>query len=147
MITRRNFLGAVGGGVLLADGAWGAEEQPRLRFGVLSDIHIGGRTTAPERLKFALNWLAAQNVDAVLSPGDIAHSGLIREIEQFTAIWYSVFPKGRGRDGREVKLMLVSGNHDAAASWIKGTDEWRTANVLAHKDNFTRVWERLFHEK
>ena len=149
MITRRTFLGtaAACGGMMAARGLLAEEEKPRLRFGVLSDIHIGGRKTAPERLKFALNWLAAQHVDAVLSPGDIAHSGLIREIEQFASIWYSVFPQGRGRDGNEVKRMLVSGNHDAAASWVKGTDEWRTANVLAHKDNFVRVWERLFHEK
>ena len=149
MMTRRGFLGtaAACGGAVLSRGVFAGEESPRLRFGVLSDVHIGGRKAAPERLRFALRWLSTRHVDAVLFPGDLAHSGLIREIEQFAAIWYEVFPQGRGPDGREVKLLLVSGNHDAAASWVKGTDAWRTANVLAHKDNFVRVWERLFHEK
>lgn len=150
MVTRRFFLGssaAVGGGLLVPGGLFAAEERPRLRFGVLSDVHIGGRKAAPERLKFALTWLAARHVDAVLVTGDIAHSGLIKEVERFASIWYEVFPQGRGPDGEEVKLLLVSGNHDAAAGWIKGDDAWRTANVLAHKDNFPRVWERLFHEK
>ena len=124
-----------------------AKEKPNLRFGVLSDVHIGGRKAAPERLKFALDYLAAQNVDAVLVAGDLAHSGLISQVEQFASIWYGAFPGGRAADGHEVKLLLVSGNHDAAAGWVKGDDAWRTANVLSHKDNFTRVWERLFHEK
>ena len=150
MITRRAFAGgllAAGGIGIWPQGLFGEEHALRLRFGVISDVHIGGRKSSPERLRFALKWLAARHVDAVLSPGDIAHSGLIREIEQFASIWYEVFPGGRGPDGREVKLMIASGNHDAAASWIKGTDEWRTANVLAHRDNFAKVWERLFHEK
>jgi len=148
-ITRRGFLNSSVAvcGSLMAPRVWSADAKPNLRFGVLSDVHIGGRKAAPERLKLALAHLAAQRVDAVLIAGDIAHSGLIKEMERFAAIWYEAFPGGRAADGREVKLMIVSGNHDAAASWVKGDDAWRTANVLSHKDNFTRVWERLFHEK
>ena len=121
-ISRREFAG----GLLGAGGFWALkgladDGEPLLRFGVLSDIHIGGRKAAPVRLEFALKWLAARNVDAVLSPGDIAHSGLISEMERFASVWYRVFPGNRGPDGREVKLMISTGNHDAWARWVKGS--------------------------
>ena len=149
-ISRREFAG----GLLAAGGFWALpgchlsdEKTPHLRFGVISDIHIGGRKAAQKRLRFALRRLAAQNVDAVLSPGDITHSGLIREMEEFASIWNETFTNGRGPDGREVKLLIATGNHEAAATWVKGAPEWRAANVLSERDNFPRVWERLFHEK
>ena len=144
-IWRAGCLGAAA--VACPRGLFGAEDRRLLRFGVVSDVHIGGRKTAPQRLETALRWLAARDVDAVMFPGDVTHSGLIPEIERFAAIWYKVFPDGRGRDGRKVEIMISTGNHDAAASWVKGTDEWRSQNVLAHRDNFVRVWDRLFHEK
>ena len=147
-ISRREFAG----GLLGTGGFWALkgladDGEPLLRFGVLSDIHIGGRKAAPVRLEFALKWLAARNVDAVLSPGDIAHSGLISEMERFASVWYRVFPGNRGPDGREVKLMISTGNHDAWARWVKGSDSWRQANMMSEGDNFARTWERLFHEK
>jgi len=147
MTTRRGFLGlAACGGFLLPKDVFGALGKPIMTFGVISDVHIGGRTASPVRLETALRWLGAHKADAVLSPGDIAHSGLIKEMEGFAAIWYKVFPNGRRADGEPVKLMISTGNHDAAATWIKGTPAWREANVLAHGDNFSRVWERLFHD-
>lgn len=127
--------------------AFGADDGRLVRFGVVSDVHIGGRETAPQRLETALRWLKARDVDAVMFPGDIAHRGLISEVERFAAIWYQVFPEGRGRDGRKVEIMISTGNHDAGANWTRKTDEWRAQNVLAHGDNFVRVWDRLFHEK
>jgi len=148
--SRRSFLGASAaacGGILLPHDLFAAEPKPLLRFGVMSDIHIGGRKAAPERLKLALGYLAAQNVDAVLVAGDIAHSGLIPELERFASLWNAAFPGGRAADGRETKLLVATGNHDAAAGWVKGDDAWRTANVISHKDNFARTWERLFHEE
>lgn len=148
-LTRRAFLGAsaMTAGAWLMEGCRTFEQMPRLRFGVISDVHIGGRKAAPERLRFTLDWLARHNVDAVLSPGDVAHSGLISELEQFAAIWQEAFPGGRAADGRTVKFLMSTGNHEAAAVWVKGTDAWRAANVLAHGDNFPRTWERLFGEK
>jgi len=149
--TRREFIWGAGclGAAALAcpHGLLAADGKRLVRFGVVSDVHIGGRKNTSERLATALRWLAKQDVDAVMFPGDFTHSGLIPELERFAAIWYEVFPDGKGLSGRKVEILLSTGNHDAAASWIKGTDEWRTQNVLAHKDNFTRVWERLFHEK
>ena len=100
--------------------------KPLLRFGVVSDVHIGGCKTVSQRLETVLRWLAARDVDAVTFPGDVTHSGLISEFGRFAVIWYKVFPDGRGRDERKVEIMISTGNYDVAASWVKGTDEWRT---------------------
>jgi len=137
LYSRRGFLGgAVGCLGALAAPAVLAATVPRLRFGVLSDIHIGGRTEAPERLAFALRWLDAHGADAVLSPGDIAHHGYLAEIEKFAALWHAQFPNGRAKDGRKVKLMISTGNHDA----------WEGKGRLFDGDTTARTWKRLFNE-
>ena len=109
---------------------------PRLRFGVLSDIHIGGRKEAPVRLAFALRWLDAHGADAVLSPGDIAHNGFVWQIEKFAELWKAQFPNGRAKDGRKVELMISTGNHDA----------WEGKGRLFDGDTAARTWKRLFNE-
>lgn len=150
---RRSFLGgllsACGGALLPAD-AFGAE-APRLRLGVLSDIHIGADASSHQidtdkRFGAALRWLDAEHVDAVMVPGDIAHSGLVSEFVRFAKAWNAVFPKNRGSDGRPVEKLFVTGNHDLEAFWVKGTDEWRTKNVFNHGDNPRRIWRELFGE-
>lgn len=142
-ISRRAFLGsglATLGGVLVPREVW-ADEVPRLRFGVVTDIHIGGRKESPIRLESALRWLKAQNVDAVLSPGDIAHTGQIGQMERFAEIWYSVFPKTE----RKVELMISMGNHDAWEMGLaKQSEENKRKNWLFYQDNAARTWRRLF---
>ena len=69
----------------------------RLKFGVVSDIHIGGKPDAADQLEKVLRWFASENVDAVLCPGDIAHSGLIGELEKFAEVWHRVFPGNEER--------------------------------------------------
>lgn len=121
MVSRREFVGGA-----LAFGAFGAPRfavavggarsvPPRLRFGVVSDVHIGGKPDAEQQLEKALRWFRAKNVDAVLCPGDIAHSGLIDELEKFAAVWHKVFGGGCAADGRRVELMISMGNHDVDA--------------------------------
>lgn len=145
-LTRRGFIGTAA--AALGSAAWGADCAPLLKLGVISDVHIGGRREAPVRLKFTLEWLDAHGVEAVLCAGDVAHSGLVSQLEEFAAIWNGVFPNGRSRrDGREVAFMISTGNHEAAASWVKGKPEWRAKNVLSEGDNFERTWNRLFHLK
>ena len=61
-ITRRSFFGgtlAAFGGIVAAD-AFGAGENAgaRLRFGVMSDVHVGGKPDAVATLKKALRWFA-----------------------------------------------------------------------------------------
>lgn len=152
--SRRGFLGGICagfGGLLLPAGAFGAG-TPDLKLGVVSDVHVGADTGGhavdmDRRLEAALRWFDAQGVDAVMVPGDIAHSGLVRELTRFAKIWDAVFPGGRGADGRPVEKLFVTGNHDLDAWWVKGKPEWREANVFDYADNRRKIWEQLFHEE
>ena len=153
-ITRRSFFGgtlAAFGGIMAAD-AFGAGEGARahLRFGVMSDVHIGGKPDAVATLEKALRWFAAENVDAVLCPGDIAHSGLIDELEKFAAAWHRVFPDGKAADGHKVELMIATGNHDVDAwggRWKNFSEEQLRAHCFNYKDNPEKTWQRLFGQK
>ena len=161
-ISRRGFVGgalafgAVGGGrgatALPGDctGRARSPNAPNLRFGVMSDVHIGGKPDAVETLEKALRWFAAENVDAVLCPGDIAHSGLIDEMEKFAAAWYRVFPDGKAADGHKVELMIATGNHDVDAwggRWKNFSEEQLRAHCFNYKDNPEKTWQRLFGQK
>jgi hypothetical protein len=151
-ISRRGFVG--GAFALGACGACGIARAadgaaPRLRFGVMSDVHIGGKSDAVETLEKTLRWFAAENVDAVLCAGDVAHSGLIGELEKFAAAWYRVFPEGRAADGHKVELMISTGNHDVDAwggRWSKFTEEEMLAMRFNYKDNAEKTWRCLFNQ-
>ena len=146
-VTRRGFVGGA-----LAFGALGVHGKaaPDLRFGVVSDIHIGGKPDAEQQLEKALRWLRSENVDALLCPGDIAHSGLIDELEKFAAVWHRVFPGGRAADGRKVELMISMGNHDIDAwggRWKGYTEEQMLAHRFCYRDNPEKTMQRLFGQK
>ena len=133
--------------ILFASVVASQADEPLLRFGVVSDPHIGLKPEASAFLESAFQWLAARNVDAVLCPGDIAHSGLISEMEDFANIWNRVFPGGLGPDGRKVELMLVTGNHDIDAwggRWDGFTEEALQKRRFWHGDNPEKTWKRLF---
>ncbi|MBQ0031167.1 MAG: metallophosphoesterase, partial [bacterium] len=149
-ITRRSFVGgaaSVFGAMALP--AWGNDDSPIMTFGVVSDVHIGGRKEAPERLEFALRWLESRKVDAGLCPGDIAHSGLKSQFEEFAAVWQKVFPGSRDADGRKVELMISTGNHDVAPEWAKKdrSGEWCRDNLMETAEDFNRIWPQLFGER
>lgn len=151
--TRREFvwgLAAVAG-VEAAYGSKGAfSTQPLLRLGVASDIHINRSWNQEHYLEKALRWFDAQGADAVLFPGDIAHLGRISELESFARVWDRVFPKNRGRDGRSVERMIVTGNHEFAfwpGLWDRTSEEEMARDRLDYADNMIRTWERLFGEK
>ncbi|MBR4258812.1 MAG: metallophosphoesterase [Kiritimatiellae bacterium] len=157
MVTRRSFVGGalafgvVGGasGGLASPRAESGELKfvpPNLRFGVLSDIHIGGKKDAEATAERVLRWFASEGVDAVLCPGDIAHSGNIRELEAFADVWHKVF---RG-SGERVELMIATGNHDVDAwggRWNGFTEEKMLAERFNYKDNLEKTWRRLFNQK
>ena len=150
-VCRRSFVGGMAtalGAAVLPARAWAAMGEPKLRFGVVSDVHIGGRKEAPQRLEATLKWLDAKKVDAVLFPGDIAHTGQIRQMEQFAAIWNRFFPKQVAvSDGRRVEIMISTGNHDAWEMGLaKQTEENKRKNWLFYSDNAARTWHRLFGE-
>lgn len=148
MISRRDFLCAgmaTLGTQALPLGAV-ADGSPNLRLGVISDIHISRLWKQEIYLEKALRWLDSQSVDAVIVPGDIAHSGLISEFERFAAIWFKVFPEDHGADGRHVERLFVTGNHDIDAWWDPKDVEGRRKKAFHCGDNAKKVWERLFHE-
>ena len=148
MLTRREFVGgmiASGSAAAFPHCAF-ASAQPNLRFGVASDIHIGGKPDAAERAERVLRWFASEKVDAVLCPGDIAHSGNIRELEAFADVWHKVF---RG-NGKQVELMIATGNHDVDAwggRWKNFTEEKMLAERFNYKGNPEKTWQRLFNQK
>ncbi|MBR3221552.1 MAG: metallophosphoesterase [Kiritimatiellae bacterium] len=156
-ISRRGFVGGafafgVAGGpkvdVALADAI--SCIPPNLRFGVVSDVHIGGKPDAERQLEKALRWFHVKNVDAVLCPGDIAHSGLIDELEKFAAVWHKVFGGGCAADGRKVELMISMGNHDVDAwggRWKSYTEEQMLTHRFCYKDNPEKTMQRLFGQK
>ena len=150
-ISRRVFLGgalaAIGGTALPFD-LFATDGKPLVKLGVLSDIHIGGRKEAPKYLENALRWLDARGVEAILSPGDIAHSGRIYQMLEFAKVWHRVFPGNRNKAGRKIDLMISTGNHDAwEYKGDKYTDEWRTKELLTYKDNPVRFWDEQFGMK
>ncbi len=151
MVTRRGFLGtglAACGGYLLPREVFAADGRPLMTFGVVSDVHIGGRTGTDRQWEGALKWLNARGADAVLVPGDFAHTGHIGQMETLAQIWFKVFPGGKGFDGRPVKLMPVTGNHEWENwLWKNKPEELKLKHWFAYKNNPHEVWERLFGEK
>lgn len=153
VINRRDFMRgtfAAGVGLVLPADAFAAG-RPNLRLGVISDLHLGAEGAGHDiymdkRVEKALRWFDAQGVDAVMVPGDIAHSGMIRELVRFASVWNRVFTNDRGADGRPVERLFVTGNHDLEAWWVKGNGDWRAANVFNHGANLQKVWRELFRE-
>lgn len=151
-MKRREFLKVSAGAFLAASvpaalrAAASARGERRLRLGVVSDIHVNGGKTCDvetlaksvEPLERALRWFDAQDVDAVLIPGDLADMARVPELKAVAETWYRVFPDGKGSDGRPVEQLFLFGNHDSWAHLTKG--------IPAIWPNRTKVWEDLFHE-
>ena len=114
--------GAFGGSRFVAAPGLVPTGSPRLRFGVLSDIHIRymSHPGGPDRIGggsndtflHALEWFRDQGVDAVLVAGDMADNGLVAQLEAVAQTWRSVFPDNKAPDGRRVEPVFVYGNHD-----------------------------------
>ena len=89
----------------------------RLRFGVVSDVHVAavagewscGDTTLLER---ALGHFRDVGCDAVMIAGDITDWGLISQLEDVGAAWRRVFPDNKRPDGGHVEKLFVYGDHD-----------------------------------
>jgi len=126
-ISRRRFfiggaafasLGAFAGNrFMLAAAGFKAGGNPRLKFGVLSDIHIT-RIGVGEKMasggnnltfKHALEWFRSQDVDAVVIAGDMADKGMDENLMAVADAWYSVFPDDKYPDGR-APLYSTSGS-------------------------------------
>ena len=137
-LDRRTFLfggSAFVGGLALPAGAVGT--KPRLRIGVLTDVHIHeDYKPSTDILEKELRWLDGQGVEAVVFPGDITNNGRVAELERFAAVWERVFPSCVASDGRRVERVIVSGNHDLF------TDEVRLGWERVLGEKWDRIWTR-----
>ena len=135
-----------------------AASAPRLRFGVVSDIHViaenfdsvhHGNTRT---FRHALKWFDAQGVDAVMVAGDMADAGLCSQLQVVADAWNAVFPGGRSRiDGRPVEKLFIYGNHDwegfAYSYKAFGADTSTLANDHIRKIGMKKAWEEVFEEE
>ena len=132
-INRRNFVGGLSALGMLslgckafavpANAVIGDPGKIRLKFGVLSDVHLhNGAAKAPEKtaLFHALTWFSQHGVDAVVFAGDITDGGTPVQYECFDKVWNMVFPGGKRADGGAVVCVAANGNHD---TWGKSWQE------------------------
>jgi hypothetical protein len=161
-MTQRNFtrrffiggtaaLGAFGGcRFFRAGSSFRSGCAPRLRFGVVSDVHIlWGHNI--DTFRHTLEYFRDNGADAVMICGDIVDLGVVGDLEAVAAAWEAVFPGNRAPDGRFVEKVFVTGNHDWAghnygtAVKRKFPDpETFAKNVL--RTDLKGQWERIFKE-
>jgi hypothetical protein len=156
-VTRRFFIGgsvafgAFGGnGILKAESPFRPGEKPRLKFGVISDVHVIWGANR-ETFRHTLEYYRDSGVDAVMICGDIVDLGLVSDLEDVAADWQSVFPGNRAPDGRHVEKIFVTGNHD----WIGHKYGTRVKNRYPDPADYAKNiletdlkgnWERIFDE-
>ena len=93
--TRRNFLKGLFAGTAFASFGglrlFGADEKkivvPKLRIGVVSDVHIKLTANTTDVWEKTLRWYDAQGVDVVLVAGDIADTAQLEQLKKFSATW------------------------------------------------------------
>jgi len=159
-LSRRAFFGqATAATMLMAAGCLPEKVggvDPRLKVGVLSDIHLLVQKDSMHSdvyFEKALRWYDEQKADAVLLCGDIADCGLVSELEYAAAIWNRVFPGDRRSDGEPIKHLFHFGDHDYGGyahkyPWAKTSSKDPDApNHALVNEDVVAIWERLFHEK
>lgn len=160
MITRRFFIGgaaAFGSQVLFGVPQGFGRGRPKLRFGVITDVHLAfnGKELLQvwntDIVRRTFEWFRDQGVDAVLCGGDVADRSQIDEMRAFAETWFSVFPDDRRPDGGRVERVFVTGNHDSHGHRIyKGLPKIYPdpAELQRHifADRREQMWKELFHE-
>ena len=121
--SRRFFLGSaaslVGAAGCAHLGLGGSE--PRLKVGVLSDIHVKlDDPASAENFRKALEDFRDRGCDAVIVAGDMADHGIIQELKMVADAWNKVFPGGKGLGGKPVERLFCYGNHDWEGWWYDG---------------------------
>ena len=163
-ISRRFFIGGAAsfgafGGCRLFAGSGFASGRPRIRFGVVSDIHITLRSkegdteqSSKNELTFVhtLEWFRDKGVDAVIVAGDMADQGIIDQLAIVAEAWNRVFPGDRAPDGRKVERLFVYGNHDLGGipytrGYIEGKTDDEINKLIIYPDP-KAAWEKVFNE-
>ena len=144
-VSRRSFVsGILASTALGCMGSTVGRHVPRLRLGVVSDMHV----TTPEScapFERALAYFRSRQVDAVVMPGDLTDWGLKSGLEYVKAAWDKVM-KGTG-----IVPLSVTGNHDYHG-WCYGdiTMEMH-ANGYSEDERLEKLgvketWEEVFGE-
>ena len=150
-MKRRSFItGLAACGFVGCKSPWWFGEAPRLKFGVISDIHV----TTPEStadFRRALAYFRDRGADAVLVAGDLSDWGLRSGLKAVADAWYDVFPDDRGANGEKVTKLFITGNHDFDGWWygdmtldmhVQGYSEDEALSRLGMKE----CWEEAFRE-
>ena len=163
-LSRRSFFGRATAATAMAAAAGcdplrlglATSDGPRLRVGVLSDIHMLRQKDAMKGeiwFEKALRWYDELKADAVLLCGDIADCGLVAELEYAAEIWYKVFPGGKRSDGEPIEQLFHLGDHDFGGfahkyPWAAkcSTDPDAVNHALVNED-IGAIWRRLFNEE
>ena len=144
--SRRGFIGGAAAFFVAGckSGGWLAG-TPRLRFGVVSDIHL----TTPKSCAMtekAFRIFKSRGADAVVIPGDLTDWGIRSSFEYLKATWDKVFA------GTDAVPLFCTGNHDFEG-WHYGdmTMEMH-ANGYSEKEALVKLgigaeWERVLGEK
>ena len=156
MFSRREFIGL--GSASLAFAGCGSltfgADRPKLRLGVMSDIHLTWNVDEPgsyERIEKMLRYYRERNVDGVVIAGDIADWGFVDQLVQFAELWRKVFPDDKAPDGHRVERLFVGGNHDLCGPYEPFG--WKGRSILEQKDQFIKTvgidkaWEKAFGER
>ena len=162
-VSRRWFIGGAASlgafqGCRFMESAAGRDGVARLKFGVVSDIHIIAENTDrsfcgnTRTFTRALRWYDAQGVDGVLIAGDMADAGLISQLQCVADAWNAVFPGGRSKlDGRPVEKIFVYGNHDWEGFGYRYNIFGHSSKELVadhiRENGMKKVWEEVFEEE
>ena len=131
-----------------ADPASSADE-PVLRLGVISDIHITDDASCSDFRK-VLRLFDSRRADAVLCTGDLADHGLVSQLKRVAATWNEVFPQMRRSDGGRIERLFHYGDHD---TYLNFKARKRFVYDQGLGSEFIpdvgpgKVWEEVFGEK
>ena len=119
---------------------------PKLRFGVVSDVHVGEvtGTYGTEDLVKAFSWFRDQGVDGVVIAGDMADTGRISQLQLVAEAWEKVFPGDKGQGGRHVEKLFIYGNHDIEGFQYNNAQKDKPENMIV--TDRKAAWERVFKE-
>lgn len=125
--------------------------KPRLKMGILSDVHIKTADDLPV-LEKAFVFFRNHDVDGIVIAGDMADDGIARQLKMVGNTWYKVFPKDRA-NGHKVAKIFVTGNHDIEGTTYKsfkkryseeeGKQLIADESIATHKD---AAWKQAFKE-
>jgi len=161
MMNKKSFckLVALAAFGCLSTEAESAAENPNVKFGVLSDLHVTTWESA-ETFRSALRFYRDESVDAVMICGDLTDMGVLCNLENVARSWYEVFPDNKGADGKRVEKLFIYGNHDVEpveygvghvklARSILECPGLRAEEVRKQRLDIVglgQAWEQCFHE-